>query len=132
MGESGDVIENTLVFLLDIRVGWEPSAFRLIEMVSLAGSSASGGVDLDAVADLPGIDLAHRIARLEPRGETSLEDGIRALDRKWRLPLIKAYGGLRSELPEDCALVPTRRLDLDTTGHFEQMKFARRSRLALV
>lgn len=126
MSEPGLEIDELLLFLIDLRAGWDPSRFKLIEMVSLAGSSPAGKTSLDPLTGCPGVDLAHRMARLECRERMDFAEGLRRLERAWRLPLIKAYGGLRGDLPQDCALIPTRPLEQDSTGHFEQMKFVLR------
>jgi len=51
-------------------------------------------------------------------------DLVSQITPDWRLALLQAYAGKRhSGLPQDQALVPTKPLSIDPTGHFVPMRF---------
>lgn len=109
--------------LIAIRLGWRPEGFDLIALV--AGTrGGSEDMSFDALSQADDLMVSEVLAWMPSEPGGPFEEMVSRIDPSWRLALLQAYAQRRhSGLPEGQALIPTKPLSVDPTGHFVPMRF---------
>ena len=121
--ELGADVAAALSHLIAVRFAWRPEDFDLIYLV--AGTrGGSEDVSFDALVATDDLYISKTFAWMARSVVGEFTDLVSQITPDWRLALLQAYAGKRhSGLPQDQALVPTKPLSIDPTGHFVPMRF---------
>lgn len=109
--------------LIAIRLAWQPGRFDLIALVAgTRGGAAS--LSFDDLVKIDDLQVSEALAWMSPDAEGTFEEMVSRIEPSWRLALLQAYAQWRhSGLPTGQALIPTKPLSVDPTGHFVPMRF---------